>query len=66
MAPKIKDKKYFIQFYKRRKLELRGIFVDRGSGSGVFPYPGDPKRQDPTDPDTQHWIKQSKCSPKFM
>ena len=25
-----------------------GLFVDKGSGSGIFPDPGDPKRPDPT------------------
>ena len=58
MTLKIKDKTiiwtkfYFKQFYKTRKFELQGSFVDKGSGSGIFPNPdsdpGDPKRPDPT------------------
>ena len=35
----------------KRQLELQpGLFVDKGSGSGIFPDPdpGDPKRPDPT------------------
>ena len=55
MTHKIKDKKiiwtklYFRQFYLTRKFELQGSFVDKGSGSGIFPDPdpGDPKRPDP-------------------
>ena len=45
----------FRQFYITKKLELQGSFVDKGSGSGIFPDqdqdPGDPKRPDP---DPQH------------
>ena len=59
MTLKIKDKKiiltklYFRQFYITRKLELQGFFVNKGSGSGIFPDPdlGDLKRPDP---DPQH------------
>ena len=60
MTIKIKDKKiiytklYFRQLKKIEKLEnlnYRGLFVNKGSGSGIFPdqYPdlGDPKRLDP-------------------
>ena len=38
-----------------RKSELQGSFVDKGSGSGIFPDldPVDPKRPDP---DPQHWL----------
>ena len=42
--------------------EIQGSFVDKGSGSGIFPDPGDPKRPDPDpDPDPQHckWHIQS-------
>ena len=48
------SKLYFRQFYITRKLKLQGSFVDKGSGSGIFPDPdpGDPKR-----PDTQHCFK---------
>ena len=58
MTHKIKDKKiiwtqlYFRQFYLTRKFELHGSFVDKGSGSGIFPDPdpGDPIRPDSTGP----------------
>ena len=35
---------------KPEHLNYRGLFVDKGSGSGIFPDPdpGDPKRPDPT------------------
>ena len=45
---------YFKQFHIARKLELQGLFVDKGSGSvsGILPDPdldpGDPRRPDPT------------------
>ena len=45
-------KPYFKQFHVMRKFELQGFFMDKGSGSGIFPDPdpdpGDPKRPDPT------------------
>ena len=50
---------YFKQFCITKKLELQGLFVDKGSGSGsgIFPDsdpdPGDPKRPDQ---DPQHWL----------
>ena len=53
MTLKIKDKKLFGQncildnFILRENLNNRGPFVDKGSGSGIFP-----------DPDPQHWILQ--------
>ena len=44
-------------------LNYRDLFVDKGSGSGIFPDPdpGDPNRPDP-DPDPQHWLKGSSFS----
>ena len=50
MTLKIKDKKLFRKFYLTRKFELQVFFVNKGSGSGIFPDPdpGDPKRPDPT------------------
>ena len=56
MTLKIKVlKKIWTKLYKRENLNYGGIFVDKGSGSGIFPDtdPGDPKRPDP-DPDPQH------------
>ena len=70
----IKDKKniltklYFIHFYITRKFELQGSFVDKVSGSSIFPdpypAPGDPKRPDrgkflfstSIHPPSTHWI----------
>ena len=52
MTFKIKDNKiiltklYLRQFYIMRKLELQESYVDKGSGSGIFP-----------DPDPQHCNK---------
>ena len=42
-------------FIQRENLNYRGLFVDKGSGSGsgIFPDPGGPKRPDP---DSQHCI----------
>ena len=56
MPLKIKDKKilwtklYFRQFYNEQIWITWGLFVDKGSGSGIFPDPdpGDQKRPDPT------------------
>ena len=54
MTLKIKDKKLFGRnrifdnFIWRENLNYRGLFVDTGSGSDIFPDPGDPKRPDPT------------------
>ena len=31
-----------------KNLNYMGLYVDNGSGSGIFPDPGDPKRPDPT------------------
>ena len=39
----ILTKLYFRQYYITRKLDFRGLFVDKGSGSGI------------PDPDPQHW-----------
>ena len=56
VCSKLKSKKlYFRQYYVTRKVNLQGdclVFVHKGSGSGFFPDPGDPKRPDP---DPQHW-----------
>ena len=37
-------------FLQRENLNYKGLFVDKGSGSSIFPDPdpGDPKRPDPT------------------
>ena len=58
MPLKIKDKKIlwtklcFRQFYNEKIRITWGLFVDKGSGSGIFPDPdldpGDQKRPDPT------------------
>ena len=54
MTLKMKDKNiiwtklYFRQFYNKKILITWGLFVDKGSGSGIFPDPGDPKRPDLT------------------
>ena len=55
---KIKDKKicwtklYFRQFYNKKIRITGGLFVDKGSGSCIFPVPdqdpSDLKRTDPT------------------
>ena len=74
MILKIKVKKiiwtklYFRQFYITRKFELQVSFVDKGSGSGIFPDPDpvfflirirvtqkDRIRPD-SDPDPQHCL----------
>ena len=53
MTLKIKDKKLFGRtclldnFISRENLNYRGLFVYKGSGSGIFPDP---------DPDPQHCI----------
>ena len=60
MTLKIKDNKLFGRkcildnFISREILNYKGLFVYKGSGSGIFPDPdpGDPKRPDP---DPQHW-----------
>ena len=44
MTLRIKDNTVFRQFVLTRKFELQGYFVDKGSGSGIFPDP------DPSDP----------------
>ena len=52
MTLKIKDKKIFGRNcildndILRENLNYRGLFVDKGSGSGIFPDPGpgDPKK----------------------
>ena len=60
MTFKIKDTNYldetvFRKFYNDKIWITWGLFVDKGSGSGIFPDPGDPKRPDPAgDPDPQH------------
>ena len=57
MTLKIKNKKlfwrncYLDNFIKRDNQNYKGLYVDKGSGSGKIP--GDPKRPDP-DP---HWNK---------
>ena len=54
----IKDKNYFdetvfqkILYNEKVSQNDKGLFVDKGSGSGIFPDPnpdpGDPKRPDP-------------------
>ena len=55
MTLKIKDKFYFDEtvfqtILYNKKFEFQGFFVNKGSGSGIFPDPdpGDPKRPDPT------------------
>ena len=40
----VADPDYFFRI--RENLNYKGIFVDKGSGSGFFPDPGDPKRPD--------------------
>ena len=61
MTLKIEDKQSFGRncildnFIWRENLTYMGLFVDKGSGSGIFPDPGDPKRPGP-DPVPQHWF----------
>ena len=61
MTLKIKDKKNYLEetvfrhIYITRKFELQGSFVDKESGSGIFPDP-DPSNPKRPDPDPQHCV----------
>ena len=51
MKSKIKnyfDKTVFWTILYNEKIEISGVFLDKGSGSGIYSDPGDPKRKDPT------------------
>ena len=59
MTLKSKIKNYFEEtvlnnFIQWENYNYKVLFVNKGSGSSIFPDPDDPKRPDP---DPHHWCK---------